>query len=274
MDRHNSKGMLDFDHLPSEIFNFEGCYTIPYRCYCSRDVENLMLAGRDISTSKMAFTSTRVMGICAVGGQAVGTAAALALRYKVTQMVYDAMFTNNAHAKPGDETAFVSGNVAMSRETYSYMKNMVNGEVDFEWDLVPLPYGDAGKDANLYTGYAFWCANAYSEHKDLAADLIRFVTMPEAQLEWCKTFMTPRKSVMNSDAILNPGEGYPSAEHIKAAYVDSIVERPLARYTGTTEWTLFCTTVQQYYEMILAGAYNVEDGIAAMKADCEQYLNH
>lgn len=194
--------------------------------------------------------------------------------YKVTQMVYDAMFVNNAHAKPGDETAFVSGNVAMSRETYSYMKNMVNGEVDFEWDLVPLPYGDAGKDANLYTGYAFWCANAYGEHKDLAADLIRFVTMPDAQLEWCKTFMTPRKSVMNSDAILNPGEGYPSAEHIKAAFVDSIEERPLARYTGTTEWTLFCTTVQQYYEMIWAGAYNVEDGIAAMKEECEQYLNH
>lgn len=194
--------------------------------------------------------------------------------YKVTQMVYDAMFTTNAHAKPGDETAFVSGNVAMSRETYSYMKNMVNGEVDFEWDLVPLPYGDAGKDATLYTDYAFWCANAYGEHKDLAMDLIRFVTMPEAQLEWCKTFMPPRKSVMNSELILNPGEGYPSAEHIKAAFVDSIEERPLSRYTGTTEWTLFCTTVQQYYEMIWAGAYNVEDGIAAMKSECEQYLNH
>lgn len=194
--------------------------------------------------------------------------------YKVTQMVYDAMFKNNAHAKPGDETAFVSGNVAMSREVYSYMKTMVKGEVDFEWDIVPLPYGDAGSDATLYTGYAFWCANAYSEHKDLAADLIRYVTMPEAQLEWAKTFLTPRKSVMNSDVILNPGEGYPSSEHIKAAYVDSIIERPLARYTGTAEWTLFCTTVQQYYEMIWAGAYNVEDGIAAMKADCEQYLNH
>lgn len=84
MDRHNPKGILDFDHLPSEIFNFEGCYTIPYRCYYSKDVENLMLAGRDISTSKMAFSSTRVMGTCAVGGQAVGTAAALAIRYGCT----------------------------------------------------------------------------------------------------------------------------------------------------------------------------------------------
>ncbi len=81
MDNHVRGGILDFDKYPSEIFNFEGCYTIPYRCYCSKDIGNLMLAGRNISTSKMAFTSTRVMGTCAVGGQAVGTAAAMAIRY-------------------------------------------------------------------------------------------------------------------------------------------------------------------------------------------------
>ena len=38
------------------------------------------MAGRDISVTKMAFGSTRVMGTCAVGGQAAGTAAALAVR--------------------------------------------------------------------------------------------------------------------------------------------------------------------------------------------------
>lgn len=40
-----------------------------------------MMAGRDISASKMAMGSTRVMGTCAVGGQAVGTAAALCIKY-------------------------------------------------------------------------------------------------------------------------------------------------------------------------------------------------
>ena len=43
-----------------------------------------MMAGRDISASKMAFSSARVMGTCAVGGQAVGTAAALAVRWGCT----------------------------------------------------------------------------------------------------------------------------------------------------------------------------------------------
>lgn len=81
MDEHVPGGILDFDKYPSRIINFEGTYTIPYRCYYSRNVANLMMAGRDISASKMAFGSTRVMGTCAVGGQAAGTAAALATKY-------------------------------------------------------------------------------------------------------------------------------------------------------------------------------------------------
>lgn len=84
MDQHVRGGIMDFDKLPSRILNFEGCYTIPWRCYYSKDVPNVMLAGRDISTSKMAFGSTRVMGTCAVGGQAVGTAAAMAAFYGCT----------------------------------------------------------------------------------------------------------------------------------------------------------------------------------------------
>ena len=90
MDEHVRCGIMDFDKLPSRIFNFDGCYTIPYRCFYSRDVKNLMMAGRDISTSKMAFGSTRVMGTCAVGGQAVGTAAAMAVKNGGTPRTVDA----------------------------------------------------------------------------------------------------------------------------------------------------------------------------------------
>lgn len=79
MDQHTPGGIFDFDKQPSRILNYDGCYTIPYRCFYSKQVPNLMMAGRDISTTKMAFGSTRVMGTCAVGGQAVGTAAAIAI---------------------------------------------------------------------------------------------------------------------------------------------------------------------------------------------------
>ena len=82
MDVHCDGGI--FSKQPSVAVSYEGSYTIPYRCFYSKNIGNLMMAGRDISTSKMAFSSTRVMGTCAVGGQAVGTAAALAIKHGCT----------------------------------------------------------------------------------------------------------------------------------------------------------------------------------------------
>lgn len=192
---------------------------------------------------------------------------------KVTQMVYDSMYTNGGHAKPGDDVALVSGNVGMARECYSYMKSMVEGNVDFEWGVVPQPYGSKGADGKLYTGYAYWCANETSDNRDLAVELVKFVTNPENQLAWCSTFMSPRISVMESDDILNPGEGYPAADDIKASFVDCINERGLFSYRGTNEWNLLSNAVEQTYEMIWAGAYSVEDGLKEMKTAVDPYLN-
>lgn len=83
MDVHTPGGMHDLDKLPSAVHNFDGSYTIPYRCYYSRNITNLMMAGRNVSLSKLAFSSARVMGTCAVGGQAVGTACAIAVKNRI-----------------------------------------------------------------------------------------------------------------------------------------------------------------------------------------------
>jgi len=62
---------------PCTQWHARGVYGIPYRCYCSRNIANLFLAGRIISASHVAFGSTRVMATCAAGGQAVAVAAAI-----------------------------------------------------------------------------------------------------------------------------------------------------------------------------------------------------
>lgn len=84
-------GGWPMDNHPPEAFYYTGpattyhpapvIYGIPYRCLYSRNICNLMFAGRNISCTHMAMSSTRVMGTCAVVGQAVGTAAALAVKY-------------------------------------------------------------------------------------------------------------------------------------------------------------------------------------------------
>jgi hypothetical protein len=55
-------------------------YDIPLRSCVSRNLKNLMFAGRNLSATHVAFASTRVMATCAVVGQGVGTAAAHAAR--------------------------------------------------------------------------------------------------------------------------------------------------------------------------------------------------
>ncbi len=81
VDLHVSWGMKDLDKLPSRVWNYDGHYTIPYRSYYSKNIRNLFMAGRDISCSKLAMASTRIIGTCAMGGQAVGVAAALCCKY-------------------------------------------------------------------------------------------------------------------------------------------------------------------------------------------------
>ena len=84
MDEHTAGGFHAKGIIPSKVRSFPGFYAIPYGCYCSHNIRNLMMAGRDISASKLAFGSTRVMGTCAIGGQAAGTAAAMATQLGVS----------------------------------------------------------------------------------------------------------------------------------------------------------------------------------------------
>jgi hypothetical protein len=80
MDDHPARGFDVPDQPAFTPTKVTKPYSIPLRCLCSRSVGNLMMAGRNISASHVAFTSTRVMATCAALGQAAGTAAALCVR--------------------------------------------------------------------------------------------------------------------------------------------------------------------------------------------------
>ena len=82
MDDHHPAGFqaVKLGH-PATIWHpAPSPYGIPYRMLCSRNIENLMFAGRCASATHAAMSSTRVMGTACVMGQAAGTAAALAVR--------------------------------------------------------------------------------------------------------------------------------------------------------------------------------------------------
>ncbi len=80
MDDHNPAGIATKE-APTIFHSAPLQYGIPYRSLYSKNVENLFMAGRNISTTHAAMSSTRVMATCALLGQAVGTAAAIATKY-------------------------------------------------------------------------------------------------------------------------------------------------------------------------------------------------
>lgn len=56
------------------------CYDIPYRSLVPLKVENLLVAGRSISTTHEALSAIRVMAPCMLMGEAAGRAAKIAVR--------------------------------------------------------------------------------------------------------------------------------------------------------------------------------------------------
>lgn len=72
-----------------------GPFGLPLRMMLSAEVDNLMLAGRNISATHAALGSIRVMGTCATMGQAVGTAAAAAASRGVSVSEFSATDVNS-----------------------------------------------------------------------------------------------------------------------------------------------------------------------------------
>ncbi|MBC2602682.1 FAD-dependent oxidoreductase [Puniceicoccus vermicola] len=76
MDDHHPAGI----YYPGKATIFHPApspYGIPFRCLYSKSIPNLLCAGRNISATHAALSSTRVMATCSILGQAVGTAAAI-----------------------------------------------------------------------------------------------------------------------------------------------------------------------------------------------------
>ena len=84
IDLHPPAGFYDDQGRGSEHWHLDGPYAIPYRCLVPQDVDNLLLAGRHVSATHVAFGSIRVQMTLATLGQAAGTAAALCRADDVT----------------------------------------------------------------------------------------------------------------------------------------------------------------------------------------------
>ena len=89
MDDHFPQGFRYNKGHPTIYHPAPSPWCIPFRALYSVNIENLLFAGRNISVTHAALSSCRVMGTCALLGQAVGCAAAQMVQTGTTPRTLD-----------------------------------------------------------------------------------------------------------------------------------------------------------------------------------------
>lgn len=83
-DPDNSKKFPNAEFKAATNHIYIHPYAVPYRCLYSRNVENLFIAGRNISVTHVALGTVRVMRTTGMMGEVVGIAASLCKKYRTS----------------------------------------------------------------------------------------------------------------------------------------------------------------------------------------------
>jgi hypothetical protein len=89
-DPEHSKQFPGQEFRSVALFGKKEPYAIPYRCFYSRNIDNLFMAGRNISVTHVALGTVRVMRTTGMMGEVVGMAASLCKKHNTTpRRVYE-----------------------------------------------------------------------------------------------------------------------------------------------------------------------------------------
>ena len=221
LDEHCPGGIENPGDPPSFFhYKFSKVYEIPFRSLYSKNIANLLFAGRNISQTHIALSSTRVMATCAVMGQAAGTGAAMCVRQRITprqlahdrieqlqeQLLRDDAFIPNRPAQDPKDRAHQSGVIFAHPTRSGDARLLVNGvsrdengavhhwqsdslpaEVQLEWEQpVSLSRLEIKCDTNLKCNIMMRKTSPRSHHtREVPPELLKSITA-EARVngEW------------------------------------------------------------------------------------------
>ena len=142
LDEHNPGGIENISEPPSYFhYHFKEVYQFPFRSLYSKNVSNLMFAGRNVSQTHIALSSSRIMATCALQGQAVGTAANICNKRNILprevaqkhinelqeQLLRDDVFIPKRPAKDVNDLARNANLIFASSTSTGDVKNLTNG---------------------------------------------------------------------------------------------------------------------------------------------------
>ncbi|MDC7241164.1 MAG: sugar ABC transporter substrate-binding protein [Spirochaetales bacterium] len=119
---------------------------------------------------------------------------------EAVQLFHDMVYRDKSVVPPGDLSDFYAGNAAMTSGQISRVSKLK--DVDWEWDIAPLPKGPAGDNASYTIGQAAVVAFSSSHHTDAARAFLAFMTNKD-NVEKLAVYWPPaRESVMNSSGFI------------------------------------------------------------------------
>ncbi|MGJ8743965.1 FAD-dependent oxidoreductase [Polaribacter sp.] len=142
LDEHNPGGIENITEPPSYFhYHFKSVYQFPFRSLYSKNVSNLLFAGRNVSQTHIALSSSRIMATCALQGQAVGTAASICSQRNILprevgktyikelqeQLLRDDVFIPKRPANDAKDLAKKANLIFGSSTSSGDAKNLVNG---------------------------------------------------------------------------------------------------------------------------------------------------
>ena len=144
IDLHPPRGVDAPEEEPCVHITVPHLYPIPLRCCVSPSIANLWFAGRNLSATHVAFASTRVMATCAVVGQGLGIAAALAAKTKSTN---DAILASPAHLTSIQQEILRQDGFLIG------VPNVDPGDLARQSVVTASDWQDDGAPANVIDGY-------------------------------------------------------------------------------------------------------------------------
>ena len=239
------------DHNPNGFFNrgpagydypIKQGYGIPYDCLYSVNVPNLMFAGRDISTSHMAFSATRVMATCALIGQAVGTAADMIIDKGTTPAGLRKDYIKELQDVLEDDDCMLPYRwrkiypLTSSAKTLAENEPMRNG-IDREWD---------GKDNGVYAAVGEKHLT-YTWDKPISTSGVRFIFDSDLKVRGKRM----RKLEETTERIPMPSEMVRDFRvEVRVPATNRKAQKEYAKNPEAGEWKTVATVKNNYRRLV------------------------
>ena len=239
------------DHNPNGFFNrgpagydypIKQGYGIPYDCLYSVNVPNLMFAGRDISTSHMAFSATRVMATCALIGQAVGTAADMIIDKGTTPAGLRKDYIKELQDVLEDDDCMLPYRwrkiypLTATAKTLAENEPMRNG-IDREWE---------GKDNGVYAAVGEKHLT-YTWDKPIKASGVRFIFDSDLKVRGKRM----RKLEETAERIPMPSEMVRDCQiQVRVPAANRKAQKEYAKNPEAGEWKTVATIKDNYRRLV------------------------